>query len=756
MATLPSRPPPPPPAPISLSVSPAYPGTPKREVSPVSTTRRSEEDVDEWDNYDDPQDPMNEAITPSRTDSPHGFSNFSSASIPAPETRMVLALDYGTTFTGVAYLSVASRQKDQDLDVLADDIRVLQGWPTHESEKVPSEISYSPSPKGCRQWGYDIDDNSRVLKWTKLELEEIRNRSAELTTLAETLWGMRLLDLSEEAVIRNDIPRHLAKEPEDIVKDYLDHIAEQTLEEIQTQVGRKVADNIPIDMVITHPAKWSDKALNSTYRAVRLAFEPGLFPKIRNFSFVSEPEACAHYTLREAMREDRVNFRKNDCFIVVDAGGGTVDLASYKVVSLDLDKKQFKLEQIGYPIGDKCGATCIDRAFEEFIRLKVGPEDWEKLMETESQDTATGGHSIIKPKLRMLHGRFEGIKHQFDGKDQKLGFPIQLPRGIGTTDDEERGIMNGAIKITVDDLKQMFEHSVHKTLVLIGQAATHIQIAKKLKVRKIFLSGGFGRSPYLYERVKHWGATSGIQVDRGDDCWSAVTRGAIIKSLGVHTDLPPVIRPCPRHYGIKVRMQYAPYESHKPSDLDVDPEGVSWATDQIRWFVNKGDAIFPGKPLISTYDCHWSMKASHFHAPPNGTGTGTAAGARAGPSHNFGGSFSNRFDKRGGAVSNNMAPPPPPPDVFREVVFVASSAEEPPTRFGAVNKGRDQTVTLKCNLTKIPDKNRTKFVNKDFGEYYKFMVKVEIHVTEKCEVKITSDGKVLASAEVPLGESDMS
>ncbi|KAH7625276.1 hypothetical protein B0T09DRAFT_352661 [Sordaria sp. MPI-SDFR-AT-0083] len=744
MSSLPTRPPPPPP--ISLSVSPSFPGTPKREVSPVSTTRRSEDDVDEWDAYDDPQDEtLNEAATPSRTDSPSRFPSFSSTNLPAPETRMVVALDYGTTFTGVAYLSVASRQRDQDLDALADDIRVLQGWPTHESEKVPSEISYSPSPKGCRQWGYDIDDNSRVLKWTKLELEDTRNRSAELKTLAETLLGLQLLDLSEDAVIKNDIPRHLAKEPEDIVKDYLDEIAEQTLEEIQTQVGRRVADNIPIDMVITHPAKWSDKALNSTYRAVRAAFKADLFPKIRNFSFVSEPEACAHYTLREAMREERVNFRRNDCFIVVDAGGGTVDLASYKVVSLDLDKKQFKLEQIGYPLGDNCGATCIDRAFERFIEHKLGQEDWDKLMETDSQDQATGGHSIIKPKLRMLHGRFEGIKHQFDGKDQKLGFPIQLPRGIGTTDDDERGIMNGAIKITVDDLKAMFKHSVDKTLVLIGKAATQIQIAQKLRIRKIFLSGGFGRSPYLYERVKAWGMTMGIQVDRGDDCWSAVTRGAIIKSLGVHTSLPPIIRPCPRHYGIKVRTQYAPYNSHRPSDIDVDVEGVKWATDQIRWFINKGDALFPGKPMVSTYDCHWSMKASHFPSP-------NAANGRV-QSQSLG-SMSQRFDKRGGGGGSASIPPPPPAEVFREVVFVASSAEEPPTRFAAVNKAQDTVVTLKCNLTKVPESHRSEFTNKEVGKFYKFWVKVEIHVTEKCEVKITSDGKVLASAEVPLGESD--
>lgn len=70
--------------------------------------------------------------------------------------------------------------------------------------------------------------------------------------------------------------------------------------------------------------------------------------------------------------------------------------------------------------------------------------------------------------------------------------------------------------------------------------------------------------------------------------------------------------------------------------------------------------------------------------------------------------------------------------------------------------GRDTVVTLKCNLTKVPETHRSEFTNKEVGKFYKFWVKVEIHVTEKCEVKITSGGKVLASAEVPLGESDIS
>ncbi|KAK3683332.1 hypothetical protein B0T22DRAFT_245329 [Podospora appendiculata] len=762
-------PPLPPVSPLSPSPSPSSFSTlPRRNITPAS--QRDSDGSPQP--YVSPRQPHRRPPSPPLASPPsfprHNFeaapsSSSQTESVPTGQTRLLIALDYGTTFTGIAYLSV-SKQKEQDLNALVDDIRVLSRWPTSdsttESPKVPSEISYSPSPKGCLQWGHDIDDGSRVLKWTKLELEENRDRGAELKTLAETLYGLRLLDLSESAVIDNNIPRHLAKEPEDIVRDYLEFIAEQTLEEIHDEVGKKVPENIPIDMIVTHPAKWSDRALNSTFRAVRAAFNADLFPKIRDISFVSEPEACAHFTLREEFRqnegenpdanksEKHAKFRKNDCFIVVDAGGGTVDLASYKVVSLDFEKKQVNLQQIGYPIGDKCGATYIDRGFNEVVRRRLGEEDWKKLTEEDAQDPGTGGHEMMKAKARLLHTRFEPIKHGFDGKDQKLGFPLQLPRGIGETDNPDEGVLGGAMKITVEDLKYMFKFPVERTLYLLGQATTQVEIGEKLKVKKIFLSGGFARNQYLYDRIIQFGKTRRIEVVRGeeDKCWTAVARGAIIKSLGMYTDKPAIVKSCPRHYGIKVRTQFAAYK-HKPADAEVDVEGIPWATDQIRWFVQKGDAIFPGKPVVATYDCHWSMKASDYPSPPNPLAPNSPPSGRRG---NNGASAA--------AGLRPMSVPPPQPgqqgqplgEVFREVVFVASAQDEAPIRFAARSKTQDQVITLRCDLTKVPEGNMAEFANEKVGRYLKFWVKVEIHVFDKVEVKITSGGKVLASAEAPL------
>jgi hypothetical protein len=90
--------------------------------------------------------------------------------------------------------------------------------------------------------------------WTKLDLEQTKNRTQELAILCEIFYDVALMDFNDEAVINNDIPRHLAKEAEDIVRDYLDEIAETTCDEITSTLGHHVPERIPIDLIVTHPA----------------------------------------------------------------------------------------------------------------------------------------------------------------------------------------------------------------------------------------------------------------------------------------------------------------------------------------------------------------------------------------------------------------------------------------------------------------------------------------------------------------------
>lgn len=128
-----------------------------------------------------------------------------------------------------------------------------------------------------------------------------------------------------------------------------------------------------------------------------------------------------------------------------DAGGGTVDLISYKVESL----KPLKIREcvIGdgeenFPhcfaiadglihiyIGDLCGSVFLDLAFEQHIRTLVGRNVYAKIKQKE-----------IKKMLR----EFEyGIKRSFT-LDDTAQFNVDL-RGAG--DSPEIGIEDDTIRI---------------------------------------------------------------------------------------------------------------------------------------------------------------------------------------------------------------------------------------------------------------------------------------------------------------------
>jgi hypothetical protein len=52
---------------------------------------------------------------------------------------------------------------------------------------------------------------------------------------------------------------------------------------------------------------WNYDAINATIKAIRGAFHGGRFPNIRDFYIVSEPEACALYTIQDMINKSHDN-----------------------------------------------------------------------------------------------------------------------------------------------------------------------------------------------------------------------------------------------------------------------------------------------------------------------------------------------------------------------------------------------------------------------------------------------------------------
>lgn len=59
-------------------------------------------------------------------------------------------------------------------------------------------------------------------------------------------------------------------------------------------------------------------------------------------------------------------------------------------------------------------------------------------------------------------------------------------------------------------------------------------------------------------------------------------------------------------------------------------------------------------------------------------------------------------------------------------------------------------VSLRCDLTEVPEGMVKEFHNKQSGKYMKFWVTVTVSISDKVRIKISSGGKELASADLSL------
>lgn len=73
------------------------------------------------------------------------------------------------------------------------------------------------------------------------------------------------------------------------------------------------------------------------------------------------------YTLGAIRAE---GLKVGDSFVICDAGGGTVDLISYKIVGLD----PLKLDESVGGTGELCGSVFLDERFERYMKEKLGAE----------------------------------------------------------------------------------------------------------------------------------------------------------------------------------------------------------------------------------------------------------------------------------------------------------------------------------------------------------------------------------------------
>jgi len=223
--------------------------------------------------------------------------------------EIVIAIDFGTTYSGVAFGWFNPQDNRRSIASLAEAIQVIKSWPFSGSgetkEKIPTVLSYIKS--GTPLWGgYVKSYHPGQVRHFKLGLD--KDLETHYTSDGP-LFSLTTLQCSLSDAVAVDYAS-------DFLKCLLSYVKESCLPE---QLTADFLRNQPISYVLTVPAIWSDNAKALTREAAERA---GIPPD--RLELVTEPEAAALFC---ATKNLEMGLQPGDRFMVCDAGGGTVVLS---------------------------------------------------------------------------------------------------------------------------------------------------------------------------------------------------------------------------------------------------------------------------------------------------------------------------------------------------------------------------------------------------------------------------------------------
>ncbi|KAL1602352.1 hypothetical protein SLS60_005768 [Paraconiothyrium brasiliense] len=342
--------------------------------------------------------------------------------------RIVISIDFGTTFSTVAYAVLPKgvspknihvrkvkcigkfpgyRKLDGMLDTRQDVPTEL--WYNFEDQPLPSSDLLSPDlpsndeassssdddgPHGdssgpddddprvnraarhinprntsvTQYWGFNVQQHLNTMNIPRDEVSPLTRFKLKLDNTEAT----EKLRADLDTILSTLRQRNIINDDSDIYTDYLTHLLKHAKE--QLELSKELCENMVVQFVLCVPAKWPVKACRTMQSAVEQAVQRAGFNSktqeaSRNLFMISEPEAAAECILAEA----RSDLYRDETVVIVDAGGGTIDAVTYKCANDDPLRLS---EEVVAPDSELFGASFINKAFEDKLEKKLEREQY--------------------------------------------------------------------------------------------------------------------------------------------------------------------------------------------------------------------------------------------------------------------------------------------------------------------------------------------------------------------------------------------
>ena len=241
--------------------------------------------------------------------------------------------------------------------------------------------------------------------------------------------------------------------------------------------------------------------------------------------FAYEPEAAAVFTQYDFLRNE--NFTQFS-YLVVDCGGGTVDIAAQKVTKQD---GNIVIDYIAPPHGGNCGSFAVNDQFEKLLIniLKISSENfkllkvncavqWNKLMNEEFEESKINLNDKFSTITLQMPLKICKEINKITGKPFEDLIDEYGDENIEWDEDDCGIILNYPI------IDQLFKSVLDEICVLIK---TVLAKEECNEIKTILLVGGFAESVHLFQRIKD---TFGNKycVERSSTPTSSVVKGAVL------------------------------------------------------------------------------------------------------------------------------------------------------------------------------------------------------------------------------------
>ncbi|CAM4647241.1 unnamed protein product [Leuciscus chuanchicus] len=532
---------------------------------------------------------------------------------------VVVAIDFGTTSSGYAY---AFNKEPECIHTMR---RWEGGDPGVSNQKTPTTILLTPDKKfhsfgyAARDFYHDLDPTESkqwlYLEKFKMKLHTTANLSIDTDLHAANGKRVKALDIFAYA---------------------LAFFKEQALKELSDQAGADF-DNADVRWVITVPAIWKMPAKQFMREA---AYKAGLVSRDNPDQLIIalEPEAASIYCRKlrlhqmvdlgtktalngysptenvgGAMTQAKEHVRRNrqsrtflvenvigelwseltegDRYVVVDCGGGTVDLTVHQI-----RLPEGHLKELYKASGGPHGSIGIDYEFEKLLCKIFGqdfidqfkikrPAAWVDLMiafESRKRAATPDRSNPLNINLPFsfidYYKKFRGHSVEHALRKSNVDFVKWSSQGMLRMSPDA---MNALFKPTIDHIIQ------HLTELFDRPEVTDIKF--------LFLVGGFAESPLLQQAVQNM-LQGRSRIIIPHDVGLTILKGAVLFGLD-----PSVIkvRRSPLTYGVGVLNRFI--EGKHPPEKMLVKDGTRWCTDVFDTFISADQSVALGETVKRSY-----------------------------------------------------------------------------------------------------------------------------------------------------------